>query len=139
MRSLNKVLLMGHLTRDPVMKQLPSGTMLTDFGLALNHNFSTKNGEPRQETTFVDCSIYGPNAERVEKYFKKGRPIFIEGRLRLDRWEAADGQKRSKLRVVANDFNFIDSNKSVNVESNEVNKNNETFLPEEFSEEGETF
>jgi single-strand DNA-binding protein len=107
--SFNKVLLMGNLTRDPEMRHLPnSNTAVTKFGLAVNRRFRTADGEQREEVTFVDCDAFGRTAEMMSQYLKKGRPVFIEGHLRLDTWEK-DGQKQSKLKVVVDSFQFIDS------------------------------
>jgi len=108
MASLNKVLLMGNLTRDPEVRALPSGMSICSFGLAVNRNFTTKDGEKREETTFVDIDAFGRQAEVIAKYMSKGRPIFVEGRLKLDQWDdKTSGQKRSKLGVVLENFQFL--------------------------------
>lgn len=109
MANLNKVMLMGNLTRDPQLSYLPSQTAVCEVGLAVNRSWTTPDGQRKEETTFVDCSAFGKTAEVLAKYLKKGRPIFIEGRLKYDQWEAQDGSKRSKLRVVIENFQFIDS------------------------------
>ena len=108
MPSYNKVLLMGNLTRDVQLKSLPSGQPVAEIGLAINRKFKTKDGQDREEVTYVDCECWGPRAEVIAKYFSKGKPIFIEGRLKLDSWEDKDGQKRSKMRVVIDDFQFVE-------------------------------
>ena len=108
MPSYNKVLLMGNLTRDVQLKSLPSGQPVAEIGLAINRKFKTKDGQDREEVTYVDCECWGPRAEVINKYFSKGKPIFIEGRLKLDSWEDKDGQKRSKMRVVIDDFQFVE-------------------------------
>ena len=100
MASFNKVILMGNLTRDPETRVTPSGLTICKLGLAVSRNYSTKDGEKREETTFVDVDAFGRQAEVITKYMSKGKPIMLEGRLRLDQWEANDGQKRSKLCVV---------------------------------------
>ena len=105
--SYNKVLLMGNLTRDPEVRQAGGG-QVCNIGLAVNRRFRTQSGENRDETTFVDCEAWGRTAEVMSQYLSKGRPVFIEGRLKLDQWER-DGQKFSKLRVVVESFQFIDS------------------------------
>lgn len=111
--SFNKVLLMGNLTRDIELRHLPnSNTAVANIGLAVNRRFRTADGENREETTFVDCEAYGRTAETMSQYLKKGRPVFVEGRLKLDQWEDKDGQKRSKLKVVVEGFQFIDSRES---------------------------
>jgi len=109
MPSYNKVLLMGNLTRDPQLKQTPNNTSVAEIGLACNRKFKDKDGEMREETTFVDCEAWGRTAETMAKYLSKGRPVFVEGRLKLDQWQDKDGNNRSKLRVVIESFQFIDS------------------------------
>lgn len=92
---------MGNLTRDPEIKYTPKGTAVAEIGLAINRVYSTDQGERREETTFVDVELWGRQAEIAGEYLKKGRPVFIEGRLKLDTWDdKATGQKRSKMRVV---------------------------------------
>jgi len=108
MASFNKVLLMGNLTRDPQLKYLPSQTAVVEFGVACNRKFRTANGEDREEVTFVDVTSFGKQAEVINQYFQKGKPIFIEGRLKYDQWEDKQGGgKRSKLTVVVDNFQFI--------------------------------
>jgi single-strand DNA-binding protein len=110
MPNLNKVMLMGNLTRDPEIKYTPKGTAIANFGMAINRNYSTEGGEKREEVTFIDIEAFGRTAEIIGEYFKKGRPIFIEGRLKLDTWDDKQtGQKKSKLRVVADSFEFLGS------------------------------
>ena len=111
MSDLNKVLIIGNLTRDPKITNLKSGSKVVDFSIATHRKFKDNSGENKEETTFVDCCAYGTTAENIDKYFAKGRPIFVEGRLKLDAWEAADGSKRSKLKLIANSFRFIDRKK----------------------------
>jgi single-strand DNA-binding protein len=110
MPNLNKVMLMGNLTRDPEMKYTPKGTAIANFGIAINRNYTTESGEKREEVTFVDLEAFGRTAEIIGEYFKKGRPIFIEGRLKLDTWDDKQtGQKKSKLRVIVDSFEFLGS------------------------------
>jgi single-strand DNA-binding protein len=110
MPSFNKVLLMGNLTRDPELRYTPKGTAIARLGIAVNRNWTTETGEKKEEVTFVDVDAFGRQAEVIGQYFKKGRPIFIEGRLRLDQWDDKQtGQKRSKLGVVLESFQFLDS------------------------------
>ncbi len=109
MPTYNKVLLMGNLTRDPQLKQTPTNMSVAEIGIACNRKFKSKDGEMREETTFVDCEAWGKTAETMAKYLSKGRPVFIEGRLKLDQWQDKDGNNRSKLRVVIENFQFIDS------------------------------
>ena len=108
MASFNKVLLMGNLTRDPQLKYLPNQTAVVDFAIACNRKWKGPNGEDREEVTFVDVSSFGKQAEVINQYFTKGKPIFIEGRLKYDQWEDKQGGgKRSKLHVVIENFQFI--------------------------------
>ena len=109
MASYNRVLLMGNLTRDPQLKYIPgSNTAVAEFGLATNRKFRTANGEDREEVTFVDITAFGKQAEVINQYMTKGKPIFIEGRLKLDQWEDKQGGgKRSKLNVVIENFQFV--------------------------------
>jgi single-strand DNA-binding protein len=110
MASFNKVMLMGNVTRDPEVRYTPKGTAVTEVGLAVNRVFTAENGEKREETTFVDITLWGRLAEIAGDYAKKGRPIFIEGRLQLDTWDDKQtGQKRSKLRVVGETLQLLGS------------------------------
>lgn len=107
MANFNKVILIGNLTRDPELKYLQSGQAVVNIGLAVNRKYKNRNTQELvEETTFVDIEGWGQQAETFSKYMAKGRPVFIEGRLRLDTWEK-DGQKRSKLRVVMENFQFL--------------------------------
>ncbi len=114
MASFNKVILMGNLTRDPETRVTPSGLTICKMGLAVSRRYSTKDGESREETTFVDVDAFGRQAEVITKYLRKGSPIFMEGRLRFDQWETNDGQKRSKLGVVLENFQFVGGNRDEN-------------------------
>ncbi|MGP1309304.1 MAG: single-stranded DNA-binding protein, partial [Phycisphaerales bacterium] len=107
--NFNKVFLMGNLTRDVEVRQLPSGGSVANIGLAVNRRFRTQDGQQREETTFVDCEAWGRTAEIMAQYLAKGRPVFIEGRLRLDQWQDKDGGNRSKLKVIVENFQFVDS------------------------------
>ncbi len=107
MANLNKVLLIGNLTRDPELRTLPSGMAVCSFGLAINRNFTDREGNRREETVFVDIESFGKQAETISRYMNKGRGIFVEGRLKLDQWETPAGEKRSKLRVVLENFQFV--------------------------------
>ncbi|HKK19587.1 MAG TPA: single-stranded DNA-binding protein [Opitutales bacterium] len=107
MASFNKVILLGNLTRDPETRVTANGNTICKLGLATSRVYSTRDGERREETTFVDIDAFGKQAEVITKYMRKGRPIMIEGRLKLDQWETNDGQKRSKLGVVLENFQFI--------------------------------
>ncbi len=108
MPNLNRVMLMGNLTRDIELKYTAGNQALANIGLAINRKYKTAAGEEREEVTFVDCEAWGKQAEVLAKYLSKGKPLYIEGRLKLDQWEK-EGQKHSKLRVVLEGFQFIDS------------------------------
>src|SRR5258708_12013947 len=102
MPSLNRVLLIGNLRRDPEIRYTPKGTTLADIGLAINRIWKNDEGEKQEDTTFVDVTLWGKLAEVAEKYLKKGEPVLVEGRLQLDSWDDKQtGHKRSRLRVVA--------------------------------------
>jgi single-strand DNA-binding protein len=112
MANLNKVMLIGNLTRDPEVRYTPKGTAVGDLGLAVNRRVSDGNGNWSDETTFVDITVWGTNAENAQKYLTKGRGVFVEGRLQMDTWEdKASGQKRSKLKVVAEVLQFLPDGK----------------------------
>jgi len=106
--SYNRVILAGNMTRDPEAKALPSGQALTKFSLAVNRAYTTKEGEKREEVTYVDVESYGKQAEIIAKYCGKGSGILVEGRLKLDQWDdKKTGEKRSRLGVVLENFTFI--------------------------------
>ena len=109
MASLNKVLLIGNLTRDPDVRVMSNGRPVCNFGLALNRSYKDSEGNRKEEVTFVDVECFGPRAEAVGRFFTKGRAMFVEGRLKLDQWESKEGEKRSALRVVLDNFEFVDS------------------------------
>jgi single-strand DNA-binding protein len=105
-RSFNQVTLMGNLTRDPDLRQIPSGQSVCSFSLALNRSYKGSDGNWQEATDFVDVVAWGPLGERVAQYVTKGRPVLVSGRLQSRQWEQ-DGQKRNKLEVVANDVTFL--------------------------------
>src|SRR3954447_7870398 len=108
MASFNKVILLGNLTRDPEVRYTPKGTAVTELGMAVNRVYTAENGEKREETTFVDVTLWGRTAKIAGEYLKKGRPVFIEGRLQLDTWDdKTSGQKRSKLKVVGEGLQLL--------------------------------
>ena len=109
MASFNKVILMGNLTRDPELRVTPKGTAVCQIGLAVNSSYKDKDGNAREEVTFVDVDVFGRQAELIAKYMNKGRPILVEGRLKLDSWETKEGEKRNKLKVVLDNFQFVGS------------------------------
>jgi single-strand DNA-binding protein len=110
MASFNKVILVGNLTRDPELRYTPKGTAIAKVGLAVNRVWTSESGEKKEEVTFVDVDVFGRTAENVGQYMRKGRPILIEGRLRLEQWDDKQtGQKRSRLSVVAETVQFLGS------------------------------
>jgi single-strand DNA-binding protein len=110
MAGFNKVILMGNLTRDPELRYTPKGTAIAKLGLAVNRVWRNEAGEQKEEVTFVDVDAFGRQAETIGQYLKKGRPILVEGRLRLDTWDdKQSGQKKSKLGVVLESFQFVGS------------------------------
>src|SRR5712675_2808521 len=108
MASFNKVILLGNLTRDPEVRYTPKGSAVADLGIAVNRQYTLENGEKREEVTFVDVTFWGRTAEVAGEYLKKGRPIFIEGRLQLDTWDdKTSGQKRTKLKVIGENMQLL--------------------------------
>lgn len=112
MASFNKVIIAGNLTRDPELRYTPKGTAVAKLGLAVNRSYTTESGERKEEVNFIDVDAFGRQAEVLAQYMKKGRPLLVEGRLKLDTWEDKNThQKQSKLKVVLEGFSFIDSNR----------------------------
>lgn len=109
MAGYNRVILMGNMTRDPQLRYLPSNTAVCEFGLAVNRKWRDRDGNQKEDVCFVEISAFGRQGETIQQYMTKGRPILIEGRLRFDSWTGQDGQKRSKLSVVADTFQFVGS------------------------------
>lgn len=108
MASVNKVILLGNLTRDPELRYTPQGSAVCEFALALNHTYTNKQtGQKVEEVSFIDIVAWGRTAEICAEYLKKGRQVFIEGRLKQDRWESPEGKKMSKIRVTAENVQFV--------------------------------
>ena len=105
--NFNRVILMGRLTRDPELRVTAAGNNICNISIAVSRKYTTKDGEQREEAAFVDVVAYGRQAETIQRYFAKGKPILIEGRLKLDQWESNTGEKRSKLGVVLESFSFV--------------------------------
>lgn len=119
MANLNKVLLIGNLTRDPDLRHTPKGTAVAELGLAINRTWKDDNGNKQEETTFVDVTLWGRLAELAQQYLFKGNPVYIEGRLSLDTWDdKTTGQKRSKLKVIGENMQFLGSRESANRDPN---------------------
>jgi|SRR5947209_5459862 len=110
MANFNKVILAGNMTRDPELRYTPKGMAIAKFGLAINRTWKTETGEAKEEVTFVDVDAFGRQAETIAQYMKKGSPLLMEGRLRLDQWDDKQtGQKRSRLGIVLEGFQFLSS------------------------------
>jgi single-strand DNA-binding protein len=105
--SLNRVFLIGNLTRDPELRYVPSGTAVATFDLAVNRPYSTQSGEKKEETSFIRIVVWARRAEVCAEYLTKGSPVFVEGRMRSRTWQGQDGQKRSTIEVVANNVQFL--------------------------------
>ncbi|WP_309386371.1 single-stranded DNA-binding protein [Cerasicoccus frondis] len=119
MASFNKVILMGNLVAEPEMRVTPGGMSICKFTIAVNRQFTTKEGEQREEVAYVDIDSFGRSAEVISKYLGKGSPILVEGRLRQDKWETPQGEKRSKLMVVCESFKFVGGRDGENSSSGE--------------------
>lgn len=118
MPNLNKVQLMGNLTRDPEVKYTAKGTAITSIALAINHAYKTNDGEMREDVTFVEVTFFGKQAETIGEYCKKGRPLYVEGRLKQDSWDDKEtGQKRYKMTVIGSEFQFLGGKKEGDEES----------------------
>ncbi len=132
---LNRVMLIGRLTRDPEVRFLPSGIQVTSLSIAVSRNFKDKNGEWREETSFFDIESYGKLAERLGTQLGKGYQILIEGSLRQDRWESPSGEKRSKVKIVADRIALIakpgDRNTKSTSPEEDLNIPGEDFEPDE--------
>jgi len=107
MANFNKVILVGNLTRDPELRVTPQGLSICKLSLAVNRNYRGANGEDQEETTYVDVDAFGKPAEIISKYMGKGRAMLVEGRLKTDAWTSQSGEKRSKLKVVLENFQFM--------------------------------
>jgi single-strand DNA-binding protein len=107
MANYNKVILMGRLTRDPQLSYLPSKTPVVEFSLATSRKYKKQDGSMTEDVCFTDCQMFGKRAEVINKYLKKGDPLFVEGRLKFDSWQDKEGKKRSKLRVFVESFEFM--------------------------------
>jgi single-strand DNA-binding protein len=112
MASLNKVFLIGNLTRPPELRYTPSGTPVADLRLAVNNTYVTKGGEKRQDTYFLTVVVWGKQAESCGEYLDKGSPIMVEGRLQTREWETKDGQRRNVVEVVADRVQFLGRGKT---------------------------
>ncbi len=117
MSSYNRIILLGHLSRDPKLSYLPSQVPVVDFAIATNRVWYDADKKKREDVCFIDCRCFGARAETINKYMKKGMPLLIEGRLEQDQWEAADGTKRSKHRVFIEKFTFVGGQKEAQPET----------------------
>lgn len=135
MPNLNKVMLMGNLTRDPELKYTQNNTAVTNLGLAVNRKWRNQQGEQQEETTFVDCTAFGRTAEVLNEYLRKGRPVFIEGRLKLDQWQDKEGNNRSKLHAIVESFQFLDGGQKKSERSNEPDYTPPSYHPQDGPED----
>lgn len=123
MSSYNRVTLIGNLTRNPELRKTKTGAAVAELGLALNRVWNNENGQRQEETTFVDVTVWGRNAENAVQYLQKGRSVLIEGRLQLETWQdKQSGQERSKLKVVADAIQFLSSGQDSAVSSQESSR-----------------
>ena len=106
-RGFSKVIIVGNITRDPELRSTPSGTQVCGFSVAVNRNYRDGSGEQKENVSFFDCSAWGKSGEIIAQYAKKGREILVSGRLEQRSWEDKEGQKRSRVEIVVEDFNFI--------------------------------
>lgn len=109
MANLNITFLIGRLTRDPELRYIPTGTAVCEFGLAVNREWNDSSGQKQKEVLFIECTAWARRAEVMAQYLKKGAPVFVEGHLKLDEWQAEDGSKRSKIKFVCDNFQFLES------------------------------
>lgn len=124
MASLNKVMLIGNLTRDPELRHTPKGTSVADLGLAVNRKVQDGNGGWKDETTFVDVTVWGSAADNAGKYLQKGRPIFVEGRIQMETWDDKEtGQKRSRLKIVGENIQFLPSSQKATAGTSPASNN----------------
>jgi single-strand DNA-binding protein len=139
MANLNKVFLIGRLTKDPELRYTPSGTAIASFGIATNREWKSSDGEEKKEVCYVDVNMFGRRAEVINEYFSKGNPIFIEGHLQFQQWETKDGQKRNTLRVVAENFQFIGSKtrkgEEPDISDATDSNNNQSVTPTDINDE----
>lgn len=133
MANLNKVMLIGNLTRDPQLRYTPNQTAVVEFGLATNRKYKGQDGTLKEDTCFVDCVAFAKPAETINKYLNKGSSLFVEGRLTFDSWTAQDGTKRSRLRVTVENFQFLGSPSRQNSQGSSSNNapqgGNDDFAP----------
>lgn len=132
MPNLNKVFLMGHLTRDPEIRHTPKGTAVGDLGLAVNSSYKTADGQTKEETCFCSVVVWGRQAETCKEYLFKGSPVFVEGRLTLEQWES-NGEKKMKTRVRAERVQFLGGSKPAQAK---VTDAPDSEPPKEFDDEG---
>lgn len=108
---MNKVILMGNLTRAPELKTLPSGSQVCDFGMAMSRKYTNQSGEQHEDTTYVELSAFGRSGEVIAQYCDKGSPLLVEGRLRYDSWQNDQGEKRNKLSIIVENFQLLPDGK----------------------------
>lgn len=137
MASLNKIFLLGNLTRDTELRYLPSGSAVCEFGLAVNRRYTANNGQERDETCFIDVSVWGKQAETCDRYLQKGSSLLVEGRLQMDQWQDREtGKTRSKLKVIAERTQFI-GGRPQGGQGGQADQNNSQFQPNSFYNDGD--
>ena len=107
MKNLNKVFIIGQLTRDPELRHTPSGTAVGDFGVVVKRKYTTQSGEDKEEPCFLEIVVWAQQAKICHKHLCKGKEVFVEGRIHLDRWTNKDGESRSKIKIVAENVQFV--------------------------------
>ncbi len=128
MASYNRVIMIGNLTRDPELKQIAGGQSVCQLGIASNRQYKNKAGAPVQEVCFVDVEVWGPQADSCKQYLQKGRPVLVDGRLKLNSWKDTDGSPRSKHLIVADKVVFLGSAQANDSVSEEMSDEND-FVP----------
>ena len=133
--SLNRVLLIGNLTRDPELRYIPSGQAVTTFTIAVNRNYMANTGEKKEEVSFIRVVVWAKRAEVCHEYLKKGSPVFVEGRLQSRSWDAPDGTKRSTIEVVAQNVQFLSRGSGKQAEPQEMAEPQETIIDDSLGPE----
>jgi len=134
----NKIVLLGNLTRDPQLSYLPSNTAVVEFALAITRKYYAQDNQLKEEVCFIDCRAYGKSAENLNKFCKKGNPLFVEGRLTFDSWTAKDSSKHSKHRVTVENFQLLSKLNKVNGGNSSLPEES-SFSSEDDSNEGAPF
>ena len=136
-RGFSKAIIIGNLTRDPELRSTPSGTQVCSFSVAVNRSYKDKNGETKEDVSFIDCTMWGRPAETIAQYAKKGTAILVSGRLEQRSYETKDGQKRSRTEIVVEEFNFLGgrSDNSATYSSESAQAEAADIVPDDIPEE----